>query len=231
MILTKVDIQNKESRENKFLSDRIIQKALDCGEINSVSVNEITELFQAVFSQHKGELARVRVEALMSTLRGYIANKEREQVGGVIDESQKPQNETASEIVETEKNNSRDDQTAQADEADDKNVYEEEQELLQKIINEKIINANLPEKLREEASQVVLDETSHIIGTSVNERVFELSVTKALEIFKQKYELAEKKKKESEEKLKKSAVAESSGVAKPASAQGSGVAKEEDSSD
>ena len=83
MTLTQVDVQNKESRENKFLSDRIIQKALDCGEIDSASVNEITKLFQAVFFQHKGDPARARVEALMSTLRDYMANKKKILLGVV----------------------------------------------------------------------------------------------------------------------------------------------------
>ncbi len=203
MTLTQVDVQNKESRENKFLSDRIIQKALDCGEIDSASVNEITKLFQAVFFQHKGDPARARVEALMSTLRDYMANKEKKQIDGVVDELQKPQNEIVSEVVETDEKNGRDDRVIQADKTEDENVYEEEQKLLEKIISEKIIDANLPEKLREEASKVVLDETRHIIGTSVSEHVFELSVAKALEMFKQKYESVEKEKRESEEKLKK----------------------------
>ncbi len=202
MALTQGDVQNKESRENKFLSDRIIQKAIDSGEINSVSVNEITKLFQAAFFQHKGEPARARVEALMSTLRGYIANKAKKQIDGVIDGSQKPQSETVSEIFKTNENNNRDNQNIQVDEVDNKNVYEEEQKLLQKMINEKIIDAGLSEKLREEAGQVVLEETKHIIGTSVNERMFELSVVKALKIFKQN-KLAEKERKGVEEKSKK----------------------------
>ena len=201
MALTQVDVQNKESRENKFLSERIIQKALDSGEIDSASVSEITELFQAVFSQHKGDPPRARVEVLMSTLRGYMANKEKKQMDIMVDELQKPQDEAISEIIETEKSNGRD--VVQTDEVDDKNVYEEEQELLQKMINEKIAVANLSEELHEEAKQVVLDETRHIIGMSVSERVFELSVIKALEVFKQKYELEEKEKKEAEEKNKR----------------------------
>ena len=96
------DIQNKEDRENKFLSDRIIQKALNSGEIDNTFVNKITELFQAVFSEHKGDPTRVRAEALMFTLRDYIENKEKKQTGGEVNELQKLQNETLPETVKNQ---------------------------------------------------------------------------------------------------------------------------------
>lgn len=67
--------QNKEERENKFLSERIIQKALEQREIDSASADDVKGLFKTVLLQHKGDAVRARAELLMSTLRDYLTNK------------------------------------------------------------------------------------------------------------------------------------------------------------
>ena len=205
------DIQNKEDRENKFLSDRIIQKALDSGEIDSVSTDEIIELFQVAFSENKGKPARIRAEALMFTLRDYIANKEKKQTGGEVDGLQKLQNETLSETVKN--------QVVQTGKEDNRSIYKEEQDFLQKTINEKIADANVSEQLREKAKEILLKETQHVVGTGVNNRVVEKTVIKELEVFKKEHEPKKEQQREIKiEEKKELAVTKDFGVVKPAPA-------------
>jgi len=182
MISIQDEVQNKENRENKFLSDQIIQKALASGEIKEGSVAELTELFQLVFSEHKGDTTRARAEALMFKFRAYVLNKEQKQKEEVVNEQQKQPDVQVVQIPRPEEN--------------DETVYEKEKGLLQRIIKDKIAEADLSEKLCEEANQTIFDETKHIIGTGVGERVFEMSISKALDIFKKKDEIQENKIKE-----------------------------------
>lgn len=196
MTLIQTDVQNKESRENKFLSDKIIQKVINSGEITKDSVPEVTELFQEVFLKHKEDTARVRAEAMMLVLREYIINKREEkikepEVVGIDVDKQ------VNQIVENDDGEDEEER----EEKERQRIYEEEKQFLQKIINEKVASSSLSEKLHEKVRQFIFDETSHIIGTSVGERILLLSVTKAFDEFKQKNEPQEEKIKEPEVKL------------------------------
>ncbi len=207
MTPAQTDVQNKESRENKFLSEKIIQKAIASGGITNESVPEITELFQGVFLEHKGESARVRAEAIMLVLRDYVANNGKEKKSE--DAELTEQTEIPAKVPETDKSvidepiakedGEDEEDEEEKEERERQEIYEREKKLLQKIIDEKISNSDLSEKFHEKANQFIFDETSHIIGTSVNEHILTLSVTRAFEEFENKEEVQEETTKELEE--------------------------------
>ena len=204
MTPAQTDVQNKESRENKFLSEKIIQKAIASGGITNESVPEITELFQGVFLEHKGESARVRAEAIMLVLRDYVANNGKEKKSEDVELTK--QTEIPAKVPETDKSvidepiaKEEGEDEEEKEERERQEIYEREKKLLQKIIDEKISNSDLLEKFHEKANQFIFDETSHIIGTSVNEHILTLSVTRAFEEFENKEEVQEETTKELEE--------------------------------
>ena len=149
--MSEMQNQNKEDRENKFLSDRIIQKAITQGEIDNASVNNINELFETVLAQHRGDAVRTRAELLMSTLRDHLKNQKQPK--------------------------------------SDDGLHGKDRDLLEKIINEKIITAGLSEELLELARETIFDETKHIIGTEVDVGIIKRLVDKELEAFKQTHGL------------------------------------------
>ena len=158
--------QNKEERENKFLSERIIQKALEQGEINDTSVVEIKKLFEDVFTQHAGEDVRVRAESLMHAFRDYIVKKKN----------------TSNTVV-------REERVEPTISVNNEDASVQDRVLLQKMIREKITTADLSEKQRDEAQTAIMNETQHVLGTEVGVNVVERVVENALESFKQKHNL------------------------------------------
>jgi len=181
MTITNYNTLNKEDSENRFLSERIIQRVKDKRELNHINEDDIMRLFKDVFAQHKGNTLRARAEAVMLAFRNYI-----------IQQKQKP---LTNEMLNKNIQNISTQQTIDIN-------NQKEHDVLQKIIDKNLSLVGFSGQLRLTAKDALVKNTSHVIGTGVSLQVIERVVKENIQAFQQANNIIKKEQEEKKEKEK-----------------------------